>query len=63
MKGVARAGRGTAEFIMKESRATSLVSQYMYGSTLCIMFVIGKINHSIVTEHNRCLCRKVPFHK
>ena len=28
VKGVARAGRGTAEFVMKEAKITSVVSQF-----------------------------------
>ena len=40
VKGIARAGRGTAEFVMKESQITSLVSQYTT-TTTTILWLLG----------------------
>jgi len=37
VKGVARAGRGTAEFVMEESRITSLVSQHINVLNMLVM--------------------------
>jgi len=46
VKGVARAGRGTAEFVMEESKITSLVSYY---SLMCeIISCIDRVQMKLI---------------
>jgi len=47
VKGIARAGRGTAEFVKEESQITSLVSQY---SNVRIVFVIRQSKDCTINE-------------